>query len=82
VGSKGDSYDNALAATINGLHKAEVIHRRSSWQTVEQAKLATLTRVAWFNNHRLMTPSECTPPAKAEENNYKAFSHRTNTASS
>jgi putative transposase len=48
VGSKGDSYDNALAETINGLYKAEVIHRRSSWQTVEQVELATLTWVAWL----------------------------------
>jgi hypothetical protein len=50
VGSVGDSYDNALAETINGLFKAEVIHRRSPWRNFEAVELATLEWVDWFNN--------------------------------
>ena len=69
VGSKGDSYDNALAETINGLYKAEVIHRRT-WKTREAVELATLTWVAWFNNQRLMGPLGYIPPAEAEANYY------------
>ena len=56
VGSKGDSYDNALAETINGLYKAELIHRRAPWKTKEAVELATLEWVSWFNNHRLLEP--------------------------
>lgn len=70
VGSKGDSYDNALAETINGLYKAEVIHRRSAWKTIESVELATLEWVAWFNHHRLMEPLGYIPPAEAELNYY------------
>ena len=73
VGSTGDSYDNAMAETINGLYKAEVIHRRASWQTVESVELATLTWVAWFNNHRLLEPIGYIPPAEAEANYYRAL---------
>jgi putative transposase len=68
VGSVGDSYDNALAETINGLYKAEVIHRRSSWKTKEAVELATLQWVAWFNHHRLLEPIGHIPPAEAEAN--------------
>jgi putative transposase len=71
VGSKGDSYDNALAETINGLYKAEVIHRRSSWKTREAVELATLEWVAWFNHHRLLEPIGYLPPAEAEANYYR-----------
>jgi transposase InsO family protein len=56
VGSKGDSYDNALAETVNGLYKAEVIHRRGPWKTAEAVELATLEWVAWFKHHRLLEP--------------------------
>ncbi len=56
VGSKGDSYDNALAETINGLYKAELIHRRAPWKTREAVELATLEWVSWFNHHRLLEP--------------------------
>lgn len=66
VGSVGDSYDNALAETINGLFKAEVIHRRSSWRRVEDVELATLHWVDWFNHRRLLEPIGNTPPAEAE----------------
>jgi transposase InsO family protein len=68
VGSKGDSYDNALAETINGLYKAELIHRRGSWKTRESVELATLEWVSWFNHQRLMGPLGYIPPAEAEAN--------------
>lgn len=56
VGSVGDSYDNALAETINGLYKAEVIHRRGPWRSFEAVEYATLEWVDWFNNRRLLEP--------------------------
>ena len=65
VGSKGDSYDNALAETINGLYKAELIHRRAPWTTKAAVELATLQWVCWFNNHRLLEPIGYIPPAEA-----------------
>ena len=68
VGSKGDSYDNALAETINGLYKAELIHRRAPWKTKESVELATLDWVAWFNHHRLMESLGYITPAEAEAN--------------
>jgi transposase InsO family protein len=68
VGSVGDSYDNALAETINGLYKAEVIHRRPSWRTREEVEWATLKWVDWFNNRRLLEPIGNIPPAEAEAN--------------
>jgi putative transposase len=71
VGSKGDSYDNALAETINGLYKAELIHRRAPWKTKEALELATLEWVAWFNHHRLLGPIGYIPPAEAEANYYR-----------
>ena len=75
VGSRGDSYDNALAETINGLYKAEMIHRRAPWKTRESVELATLEWVAWFNHHRLMEPLGYIPPAEAEANYYRQFSN-------
>jgi transposase InsO family protein len=66
VGSVGDSYDNALAETINGLYKAEVIHRRSPWRRFEAVEFATLEWVDWFNNRRLLEPIGNIPPAEAE----------------
>ena len=74
VGSRGDSYDNALAETINGLYKAELIHRRAPWKTREAVELATLEWVAWFNHHRLMEPLGYIPPAEAEANYYQQLS--------
>lgn len=71
VGSKGDSYDNALAETINGLYKAELIHRRAPWKTKEAVELATLEWVSWFNHHRLLEPIGYIPPAEAEANYYR-----------
>ena len=70
VGSVGDSYDNALAETINGLYKAEVIHRRS-WRNREQVELATLDWVDWFNHKRLLGPIGHVPPAEAEAAYYR-----------
>jgi putative transposase len=70
VGSVGDSYDNALAETINGLFKAEVIHRRGPWRSFETVEFATLTWVDWFNNRRLLEPIGNIPPAEAEARYY------------
>lgn len=56
VGSRGDSYDNALAETINGLYKAELIYKRAPWTTREAVELVTLEWVAWFKHHRLLEP--------------------------
>jgi len=70
VGSVGDSYDNALAETINGLYKAEVIHRRGPWRSFEAVEYATLEWVEWFNNKRLLAPIGNIPPAEAEERYY------------
>jgi putative transposase len=67
VGSVGDSYDNALAETINGLYKAEVIHRCGPWRSFEAVEFATLEWVDWFNNRRLLEPIGHVPPAEAEE---------------
>ena len=68
VGSRGDSYDNALAETINGLYKTELIHRRAPWKTRESVELATLEWVHWFNHIRLLEPIGYLPPAEAEAN--------------
>lgn len=70
VGSVCDSYDNALAETINGLYKAEVIQRRGPWRSFEAVEFATLERVDWFNNRRLLEPIGNIPPAEAEAHYY------------
>jgi putative transposase len=70
VGSVGDSYDNALAETINGLFKAEVIHRCGPWRSVEAVEYATLEWVDWFNHRRLLEPIGNVPPAEAEARYY------------
>ncbi len=72
VGSVGDSCDNALAETINGLYKAEVIWRQRSWPNASAVEMATLRWVDWFNNHRLFGPIGHIPPAEAEANYYAA----------
>ncbi len=71
VGSRGDSYDNALAETINGLYKTELIHRRTPWKTRESVELATLEWVHWFNHIRLLEPIGYIPPAEAEANYWR-----------
>ena len=70
VGSKGDSYDNALAETINGLYKAELIHRQS-WKSREAVEMATLKWVHWYNHQRLLGWIGYIPPAEAEANFYR-----------
>jgi putative transposase len=70
VGSVGDSYDNALAETVNGLYKTEVIHRRGPWRNFEAVEFATLEWVDWFNNRRLLEPIGNIPPAEAEARYY------------
>jgi transposase InsO family protein len=76
VGSVGDSYDNALAETINGLYKAEVIHRRGPWRSFEAVEYATLEWVDWFNHRRLLEPIGNIPPAEAEEQYYAMIAQR------
>jgi transposase InsO family protein len=71
VGTTGDSYDNALAETINGLYKTEVIHRLGPWKSLESVELATLEWVSWFNQHRLLGSIGHIPPAEAEANYYR-----------
>jgi putative transposase len=71
VGSVGDSYDNALAESIIGLFKAEVIHRRGPWRSFEAVEYATLEWVDWFNNRRLLEPIGNIPPAEAEARFYE-----------
>jgi putative transposase len=70
VGSVGDSYDNALAETINGLYKTEVIRRCGPWRSLEAVEFATLEWVDWFNNRRLLEPIGNIPPAEAEARFY------------
>lgn len=77
VGSRGDSYDNALAETINGLYKAELIHRRGPWKTRESVEMATLEWVSWFNHQRLMGPLGHIPPAEAEANYFSQLNRQT-----
>jgi len=73
VGSKGDSYDNALAETINGLYKTEVIRRRGPWRNIDDVEFATLQWVDWFNNRRLLEPIGDIPPAEYEELYWMGF---------
>ncbi|EFG1068636.1 IS3 family transposase [Escherichia coli] len=72
TGSTGDSYDNAMAESINGLYKAEVIHRKS-WKNRAEVELATLTWVDWYNNRRLLERLGHTPPAEAEKACYASI---------
>ena len=77
VGSIGDSYDNALAETINGLFKVEVIHRRGPWRSFDTVEYATLEWVDWFNNRRLLEPIGNIPPTEAEANYHAALETQT-----
>ena len=69
-GRCGDSYDNALAETINGLYKTEVIRRRGPWRNLEAVEFATLEWADWFNNRRLLESISGIPPAEAEARYY------------
>ncbi len=73
VGSVGDSYDNALAETINGLYKAEVIWRKGPWRSLDAVEYATLEWVDWYNNRRLLEPIGNIPPAEAEAAYYASL---------
>ena len=70
VGSRGDAYDNALAETVIGLFKTEVIRRRGPWRTLEAVEFATLEWVDWFNTRRLLGPIGDVPPAEFEAQYY------------
>lgn len=74
VGSVGDSYDNALAETVNGLCNLELIHRRGPWKSFEPVKYTTLEWVDWFNNRRLLEPIGSIPPTEAEQCDHDAVS--------
>jgi transposase InsO family protein len=76
VGSRGDSYDNALAEAVNGLYKAEVIHRQGPWRSLEHRELATAQWVEWWNQRRLHSAIGNVPPAE-----YEALYHRQHEAS-
>jgi len=71
VGSVGDSYDNALAETINGLYKTEVIRQQGPWRNIEDVEFATLTWVDWFNSRRLFEPIGNVPPREKEIEYYQ-----------
>lgn len=71
VGSVGDSYDNALAETINGLYKTELIRKQGPWKGVDDVEYAILEWVDWFNNRRLLEPIGDIPPAELEEGYYQ-----------
>lgn len=71
VGSRGDSYDNALAETIAGLYKTEVIHKQGPWRNVDEVEYATLEWVDWFNYRRLLEPIGNIPPAEFEMAYYR-----------
>ena len=73
VGSVGDSYDNALAETVIGLYKTEVINCHGPWRTLEQVDLATLNWVHWFNHQRLLASISNIPPAEAEDRHYASL---------
>jgi len=72
VGSVGDSYDNAMAESINSLYKAEVIHKDGPWRGLDDVERATLTWVDWFNNRRILEPIGDIPPAEYELLYYQA----------
>lgn len=74
VGSVGDSYDNAMAETINGLYKTEVIHRKGPWKGLDDVEYATLEWVDWFNHRRILEPIGDIPPAEYEANYYRQTS--------
>ena len=71
VGSQGDAYDNALAESVIGLYKTEVIRRKGPWRTLEAVACATVTWVDWFNTRRLLGPLGDIPPAEFEAQYYE-----------
>jgi transposase InsO family protein len=77
MSGRDNYYDNAMAETINGLFKTEVIHRRGSWRNFEAVEYATLEWVDWFNNRRILEPIGNIPPAEAEANFYAVLETET-----
>lgn len=77
VGRRGDSYDNALAETIIGLYKTEVIRHQGPWRTIDMVEYATLEWVDWFNNRRLLEPIGDIPPAEKEIEYYSQMKEST-----
>ncbi len=77
MGSVGDSYDNALAETIFGLYKTELIRRNGPWRNLEEVEFATLEWVDWFNNRRLLEPIGNVPPAEFEALYYERMESST-----
>ena len=75
VGSRGDSYDNALAEAVNGLYKAELIGPRGPWRGADQVELATLAWVGWWNQRRLHGTLDHIPPAEHEALYYRQLEH-------
>jgi putative transposase len=71
VGSRGDSYDNALAESVIGLYKTELIQRKGPWRTIDAVEFATLAWVDWFNHRRLLGPIGYMPPAEYEAHYYE-----------
>lgn len=71
VGSRGDSYDNALAESVNGLYKAELVYRRGPWRGLEDLEFATLTWVDWYNHRRLFSAIGYVPPVEYEASHYR-----------
>ena len=80
VGSRGDSYDNAMAESVIGLFKTEVIHHQGPWRGLEDVELATLEWVWWFNQHRLLEPIGYLPPAEYEQVYYSRQESQTSEA--
>ena len=74
VGSVGDSYDNAMAETINGLYKTELIYRQGPWRGLDDVEYATLEWIDWFNHRRILEPIGDIPPAEYEANYYRQTS--------
>jgi len=79
VGSRGDSYDNALAESTIGLYKTELVHRRGPWSAIEDLEWATLTYIDWFNNRRLHGEIGMVPPAELEDTYYRHQQQETTT---
>jgi putative transposase len=80
VGSKGDSFDNALAETVNGLYKTELIYRQGPWKTMEQLEVATGAWVNWWNERRLHEACDYVPPAEFEERYYRRLGETSSAA--
>ncbi|HEY3842957.1 MAG TPA: IS3 family transposase [Acidimicrobiales bacterium] len=80
VGSKGDSFDTALAETVNGLYKTELIHRRGPWRSMEHVELTTAAWVSWWNERRLHEACAYVPPAEFEENHYRRLDEASSAA--